>query len=142
LTIDSLADVDFAYSPPFATALDPVTHAANSLRNKMDGLVKSLLPSELKSKEKRGDNFLILDVRKDEEIKRFGKLEYNWINIPLGELKNRAHELPKDSEIIIVCRSAVRAWIAYTILSRYGYSNMAILEGGMYSWGYDLKKCT
>ena len=133
LTIDDLADVDLAYSPPFATALDPVTHAANSLKNKMDGLIKSLPPSELKSKGERGDDFTILDVRKEEEIKRFGRLEYNWINIPLGELKNRASELPKDKQIIIVCKSAVRAWIAYTILLRHGYTNIAILEGGMCS---------
>ena len=138
LTIDSVADIDLAYSPPFATALDPVTHAANSLRNKMDGLIMSLSPSELKIKEQRGDDFLILDVRNAEEIKNFGKLKYNAINIPLGELKARAAELPNDIEIIIVCRSAIRAWNAYSILLRYGRSNMAVLEGGMVSWSYEL----
>ena len=138
LTIDDLADVDLAYSPPFATALDPVTHAANSLKNKMDGLVKSLAPFELKSKGERGDDFTVLDVRKEEEIKRFGRIKFNWINIPLGELKNRASELPKDKEMIIVCKSAVRAWMAYTILLRYGYSNIKILEGGMSSWMYEV----
>ncbi|MCL2147162.1 MAG: FAD-dependent oxidoreductase [Synergistaceae bacterium] len=138
LTVDDLADVDLAYSPPFATALDPVTHAANSLKNKMDGLIKSLSPLELKSKGERGDNFTILDVRKEEEIKRFGKLKYNWINIPLGELKNRVNELPKDNGIIIVCKSAVRAWIAYTMLLRFDFPDIAILEGGMCSWGYEV----
>ncbi|MCL1876298.1 MAG: FAD-dependent oxidoreductase [Synergistaceae bacterium] len=138
LTIDSLSDVDLAYSPPFATALDPVTHAANSMKNKMDGLIKSLPPSELKSKELRGDSFTILDVRTSDEIKCFGKLKYNGINIPLGELNARAGEIPKDKEIIIVCRSAIRAWIAYTIMLRHGFSNMAALEGGMVSWGYGL----
>jgi NADPH-dependent 2,4-dienoyl-CoA reductase/sulfur reductase-like enzyme len=138
LMIDELADVDLAYSPPFNTALDPVTHAANSLKNKMDGLVKSLPPLELKAMGERKGNFTILDVRKEEEIKRFGRLKYSGINIPLGELKNRATELPTDKEIIIVCKSAVRAWIAYSILLRYGYSNMAVLEGGMCSWGYEV----
>ncbi|MCL2767681.1 MAG: FAD-dependent oxidoreductase, partial [Synergistaceae bacterium] len=137
LTIDSVADIDLAYSPPFATALDPVTHAANSLRNKMDGFIRSLSPSELRIKEQRGDNFMILDVRNYEEIKRFGKLKYNVVNIPLGELKTRVTELPKESDIVIVCRSAVRAWNAYSILSRFGYSNMTVLEGGMVSWCYE-----
>ncbi|MCL1941383.1 MAG: FAD-dependent oxidoreductase [Synergistaceae bacterium] len=140
LTIDSLADADLAYSPPYATALDPVTHAANSLRNKMDGLIRSLPPSELKAKGLRGDDFTILDVRSREEVKRFGKLKYNWINIPLGELVTRAEELPKDKEMIIVCRSAVRAWSAYSMLLRHGFTKMEVLEGGMVSWGYEIEK--
>ena len=138
LTIDSLPDTDLAYSPPFATALDPVIHAANSLRNKMDGHIKSLSPSELKSKGDRGESFLVLDVRNDIEIKRVGKLKYDMINIPLGELKTRVSELPKDNEIIISCRSAVRAWNAYSILRRFGYTNMFVLEGGMCSWPYEV----
>lgn len=139
LTIDALADTDLAYSPPYATALDPVTHAANSMKNKIDGLIKSLPPSELKLKGERGDDFIILDVRNSGEINRFGKLEYDGLNIPLGELDARACELPKDKEIILVCKSAIRAWIAYSILLRHGCSNMAVLEGGMVSWGYDFK---
>ena len=53
MTVDMLADADFAYAPPFATALDPTTHAANTLRNKMDGLVRTYSPAELKARMER-----------------------------------------------------------------------------------------
>ncbi len=37
MTVDMLADLDLAYAPPFNTALDALHHAANLVRNKMEG---------------------------------------------------------------------------------------------------------
>ena len=34
LTIDMLGNTDVAYAPPYSTALDPVTHAANALKTR------------------------------------------------------------------------------------------------------------
>jgi NADPH-dependent 2,4-dienoyl-CoA reductase/sulfur reductase-like enzyme/rhodanese-related sulfurtransferase len=143
LTVDHLADVDLAYAPPFSSALDPVTHAANALRNKMDGLMSGCSPAELKAKAERGESFVILDVRGEGELKRFGKLPFDkspweFRHIPLGELKARATELPRDREIIVVCRAGVRAWTAYSMLRRRGYTKSAVLEGGMAAWPYEV----
>jgi NADPH-dependent 2,4-dienoyl-CoA reductase/sulfur reductase-like enzyme/rhodanese-related sulfurtransferase len=134
LTVDDLADTDLAYAPPFSSALDPVTHAANALRNKMDGLMKSYSPAQLKAKGQKGDDFVILDVRNEKELLRFGKLPYELLHIPLGDLRQRERTLPEKREIVIVCRVAVRAWSAYSILARLGYKNIAVLEGGMSAW--------
>jgi NADPH-dependent 2,4-dienoyl-CoA reductase/sulfur reductase-like enzyme/rhodanese-related sulfurtransferase len=141
LTVDDLANTDLAYAPPFSSALDPITHAANALRNKMDGLVKSYSPSQLKAKAERGDDFLLLDVRNGEELEQFGKLPWELLHIPLGELKEKGRKgglIPETREVVIVCRAGVRAWSAYAMLSRYGYTNLNVLEGGMSAWPYEI----
>jgi NADPH-dependent 2,4-dienoyl-CoA reductase/sulfur reductase-like enzyme/rhodanese-related sulfurtransferase len=141
LTVDDLADLDLGYAPPFSTALDPVTHAANVLRNKMDGLLVSYNPSELLAKASRGDRFLLLDVRTPEEVATQGKLPFDsQTNIPLGALWKRAGELPRDMEIIALCKISVRGWDAYSILKGLGFSNVALLEGGILAWPYELRK--
>jgi NADPH-dependent 2,4-dienoyl-CoA reductase/sulfur reductase-like enzyme/rhodanese-related sulfurtransferase len=139
-----LADTDLAYAPPFSSALDPVTHAANALSNKMRDMMKSCGPAELKAKAERGEDFLVLDVREKRELELFGTLPYELLHIPLGELKERTEEtapscgIPRNREVVIVCRAGVRAWSAYSMLARRGYWRLLVLEGGMSAWPYPL----
>lgn len=46
------------------------------------------------------------------------------VNIPLGEVQDRMAEIPKDEEVIVYCRSGVRAGNAVQILQSAGYSNV------------------
>ncbi|MDR1874508.1 MAG: FAD-dependent oxidoreductase [Synergistaceae bacterium] len=138
LTVDALADADLAYAPPFSSALDPVTHAANALRNKMGGLMPGCSPTELMAKVARNEDFIVLDVREAKELKRFGVLPAGELrHIPLGDLRTRMEELPRDREIVVVCRAGVRAWSAAAMLKRYGYTKSVVLEGGMSAWPYE-----
>ncbi len=43
------------------------------------------------------------------------------VNIPLPELRARLGELPRDREILVICRSAVRAYYATRILLQNGF---------------------
>ena len=54
------------------------------------------------------------------------------INIPRTLLRDRLDELPRDSEINIVCRSAQRAYYATRILEQNGFKAKNI-SGGMLS---------
>lgn len=138
LTVNDLADTDFAYAPPYATALDPMTQTANVLRNKMEGLLKSYSPLELMEKIEAGEDFLLVDVRTPGELEEQGRLPFeNQINIPLGALWNRASELPKDKEIIAFCKVSLRGWDAMTVLRANGFEKIAILEGGVVGWPFD-----
>lgn len=139
LTIEDLADLDIAYAPPFTTALDPVTHAANSLRNKMDGLMRSYSPSELMEKFEKDDDPLLVDLRTPDEIENQGDLPFETINIPLGQFWEKAPTLPRDREIITYCKISVRGWDAHSILKRLGYNNIAVLEGGIVGWPFEKK---
>ena len=137
LTIDELADVDSGYAPPFATAMDAITHAANALRNKIDGLLCSCSASELKAKAENKEAFLVLDVRTAKEPENFGRLPYDTIHIPLGELKKRKGELTRERELVILCKAGARAWSAYAMLRSNGYAKLCVLEGGMSAWPYE-----
>ena len=53
-------------------------------------------------------------------------------NIPLPELRARLRELPKDREILVICRSAQRAYYATRILLQNGFKARS-LSGGMLS---------
>lgn len=140
MTVDLLADGDFAYAPPFATALDPNTHAANALKNKMDGLVRTYQAAELKERMTSSNPPLLLDVRTPGELEMQGRLPYEFINIPLGKLRERMGELPKDREIVTFCKISVRGWDAIAALRSAGFENAALLEGGVMAWPYELVK--
>ncbi|MEA5077769.1 MAG: rhodanese-like domain-containing protein, partial [Anaerolineaceae bacterium] len=60
--------------------------------------------------------------------------------IPLGELANRLSELPKDQEIVVVCRSGNRSAQGRDILLNAGFTNVTSMAGGMNQWsaaGYE-----
>lgn len=139
-TVDQLANFDLAYAPPFATALDAITHAANSVRNKLDGMAKSISPLEVKAKINRGEDFILLDVRYSMEFDSI-RLPYdNVILIPLDELAKRVGELPIDQEIITYCTISVRGYEAQLILEGKGFKNVKFLEGGLTAWPYEIEK--
>jgi rhodanese-related sulfurtransferase len=76
------------------------------------------------------DNGFLLDVRNPPEL----AVEQvpGALNIPLPELRGRLKELPKDREILVICRSAQRAYYATRILLQNGFKAKNI-SGGMLS---------
>ena len=52
------------------------------------------------------------------------------VNIPLGQLRSRLGELPRDRDIHVICRSGGRAYFATRILLQNGFKART-LSGGM-----------
>lgn len=73
----------------------------------------------------------LLDVRQPEEF-RSGHISGAKL-IPLSELRQRLNELPKDREIICVCRSGSRSSTATRQLGDAGF-RVKNLNGGMNAW--------
>ncbi|MEM1578407.1 MAG: FAD-dependent oxidoreductase [Archaeoglobaceae archaeon] len=118
MSIEDISNLDLAYSPPYAPAIDPVITSAHVAMNKRDGLLDS-------TRELKG---LVIDVRNEDEVKR---KPLNFArNLPLSELRERAEELPKDMEITTICSIGVRAYLASRILKSMGYKAKAF-EGGI-----------
>ena len=133
-TVHDLANFDLAYAPPYAPAIDTLIHSANTIRNKIDGLFETISSFELKEKLDRGEDFVILDIRYEEEVKKFKRIEDSRVvNIPYTELRERYKELPKDKEIVIVCQIGNRAYDAYRFLKSKGF-NCKALDGGLAFW--------
>jgi len=139
-TVDQLANLDVAYAPPFSPALDTITTAANVLRNRLDGTTRALSFSQLKEKLDRGDDLVILDVRLPIEIEMEGRISGDhFAAIPLGELRSRLDEIPRNKEIVTVCKVGLRAYEAERILCGAGFANVGFLDGGITLWPYGMK---
>jgi rhodanese-related sulfurtransferase len=68
--------------------------------------------------ESRSTRAVIVDVRDVDETMS-GMLE-GAINIPVGQIRDRLAELPKDKEIITHCCTGIRAEMAYDVLKENG----------------------
>jgi rhodanese-related sulfurtransferase len=75
------------------------------------------------------DGFL-LDVR--EQVELAVEQLPEAVNIPLGQLRARLDELPRDREIHVICRSGQRAYTATRMLSQKGF-DASVVSGGMLS---------
>ncbi len=139
-TVDDVFETDMAYAPPFSPAIDNLMVAANVIQNKMDGLINAYAPSEVKEKLDRGDDFVILDVRTPKELEQM-KLPYdNVVHIPLGMVRKRApEELPRDKEIVCICKISLRGYEAARMLKAAGFNpeNIRLLDGGIVAWPYE-----
>ncbi|RLE46066.1 MAG: pyridine nucleotide-disulfide oxidoreductase, partial [Candidatus Methanomethylicota archaeon] len=132
-TIDQISNLDLAYAPPYSAALDVVITAANTARNKRDGLVEGITVSEAKEKLEKED-VVILDVRAENEFKQKRIESDKVIHIPILELRDRINEIPRDKEIIIICQLGLRSYIASRILKGNGFKNVKIIDGGFAFW--------
>lgn len=117
LTVFDLEDLELSYAPPFGSSRDPVNNigfaAANILRG--DCPVRHWDESaELNSAE-----WFRLDVREEEEL-AVGAVE-GAHNIPLGELRSRLAELPKDKKILVNCATGQRSYFATRLLRQKGF---------------------
>jgi rhodanese-related sulfurtransferase len=76
------------------------------------------------------DSRFLLDVRNPQELAV--ESVPGAVNIPLPQLRARLGELPRDREILVICRSGQRAYYATRILLQNGF-NARNISGGMLS---------
>jgi rhodanese-related sulfurtransferase len=137
-SLRDVADLDLGYAPLYSTAIDPIAHATNVVRNKIDDLARGILAEELKKKLDDGDDLILLDVRMPEEIARISFKDPRLRLIPVAQLRRRYEELPENSEIVIVCATGFRAYEAQRFLNGRNYKDVKFLEGGISAWPYQL----
>ena len=77
---------------------------------------------------------LMVDVRKKDEVAKLAYDVENIINIPLNELEANLDKIPKDKQLVMVCRSGNRSRKAANILMENGYTNLVNMDGGMLAW--------
>jgi rhodanese-related sulfurtransferase len=54
--------------------------------------------------------------------------------IPLGELAARVNEVPRDKDVVVVCRSGNRSQEGRDILRHAGLARVASMTGGVREW--------
>jgi rhodanese-related sulfurtransferase len=122
-TVYDLEEAELCYAPQFGSAKDPVNFA---------GMVSAdVLRGDMPlSHWECVDGAFLLDVREPAEL----ALEQapGAVNIPVGELRARLGELPRDRDILVICRSGQRAYYATRVLLQDGF-RARTLSGGFLS---------
>jgi rhodanese-related sulfurtransferase len=125
-TVFDLAEAELCYAPQYGAAKDPVNVCGMIAANVVRGDV------ELADWRSLGNTTaLILDVRDPAEFEQ-GAIE-GAINIPLGQLRERVEELPRNREIWINCGVGQRAYYACRLLTQRGFKPRN-LSGGYESY--------
>ncbi len=97
--------------------------------------IRSLSPRE--AYEICSKNGVMLDIREEylNQFKKFGVPDF--VQIPLSQLEKELSRVPKDKVIIVADSSGLHCREACAILERSGYTQIALLAGGMVEWERD-----
>jgi glyoxylase-like metal-dependent hydrolase (beta-lactamase superfamily II) len=115
-----------------ATTAPPPANMAAILRHNLgEADAATVAPRELQTLRDGGAAPFLLDVRTPLEFESERLADSR--NIPLPELDARVDEIPGDREVVVVCRTGVRATIAAEALARAG-RRARVLEGGVQAW--------
>jgi NADPH-dependent 2,4-dienoyl-CoA reductase/sulfur reductase-like enzyme/rhodanese-related sulfurtransferase len=125
LGVRELAELELAYAPPYGSAKDPVNFAGFVATNLLDGT------ADVAHADAIPEGALLLDVREPSEHAA-GAIPGSTL-IPLGMLRARLAELPKDREIVAYCAVGIRGYLAERILKQEGF-RARNLSGGFTTW--------
>ncbi len=120
-TVDQLAAMDFAYAPPFSTAIHPFAQSINILMNKLDGGLESITPQEYANGAAEGYEIIDCALAPALPDKKY---------VDLTRIEGDIPGLDKDAKLLLVCTKGRRAYMAQNRMKYYGYTNTKVLEGG------------
>ncbi|MCH5276958.1 MAG: FAD-dependent oxidoreductase [Desulfovibrionaceae bacterium] len=132
-TLNDLANLEVAYAPPFAAAMDVVNTVANVADNVLAGRHKVVGAGEFVSMwERRAENHcVVVDGRPAQAGHELAeKYPGLWLTIPMEELAERMHEIPRDRPVALICNSGSRAYDMQLKMRRAGIDSVNS-EGGM-----------
>ena len=125
MSVYTLQDLELTYAPPFGSARDVDNQAGMVASNVLKGDEAICHTEELLL---GASDQIVLDVRNPPELEASGTFP-NAINIPLDQLRQRLHELPKDKELLVACQVGLRGHVACRMLIQHGFK-VRNLTGG------------
>ncbi len=131
LTVFDLQDVEPCYAPPYNSAKDPVNMLGYYASNIIEDMVEIVQWNEVDDIVK--ENGVIIDVREEFELVT-GSMPRS-IHIPLGELRNRINEIPKDKKLYATCQVGLRGYVACRVLEQHGLKCTNI-DGGVKTYQF------
>lgn len=120
-SVADLEHLDFAYAPPFSTAIHPFSHTINILKNKINGEFETFTPEEYAKGAAK--EYRLIDVSIKPSIEGAKYLDLTKID---GEVPG----MGKDEKLLLVCAKGKRAYLTQNRLKFYGYTGTKVLEGG------------
>jgi len=122
-SVYDLEEAELCYAPQFGSAKDAVNFAGMVAADVLRGDMPL-------AQWDATDHAFLLDVR--EPIELAVERVPGAVDIPLGQLRARLSELPRDREILVICRSGQRAYYAMRMLVQKGF-NARTISGGTLS---------
>lgn len=122
--IEDLFDLEFAYSPPYSPALDPLFVLGAIAANQEDDALVGLSPST------SFEGFTLVDVRTEEEADSYPIVEGMTV-IPIEEFRGRIQSVPEGETVLVVCARGTRSSEAARMLMQFGRTGVFYLSGGM-----------
>lgn len=123
MKLDDFDTLDFAYAPPFSTAIHPFVTACYILENKIDGIFDSMTPAEFIAGAAKG--YTVLDAQPAPAIPNARWIDLSSVNGPIEGLE-------KDAPLLLVCAKGKRGYFLQNRLKAFGYTNTKVLEGGAF----------
>ena len=120
-TLTQLSDLDFAYAPPFSTAIHPFAHTLNVLKNKISGRFETFTPAEYAAG--KAEDYRLVDVSIQPTTEGAPYVELTDVNGPI-------EGFDPEEKLLLVCNKGKRAYLLQNRMKFYGYKNTTALEGG------------
>lgn len=95
-------------------------------------MVKNITPAELKRRLDSGESLIVIDVREDWEL-AITRVPFAT-HIPMDEIIERVDEIPKDRQVVFMCKAGGRSAQVASYLATRGYPDSLNLEGGILNW--------
>lgn len=95
-------------------------------------LVKEICPS--KTQQRLANGAILVDVREMDEVKQLAYDVPNIINLPLSVFAEYFADLPRDKELVVVCKSGVRSLRAAGFLVNHGFDKVVNMKHGIIRW--------
>ncbi len=99
-------------------------------------MIPQLTARELHERIGRGEKPFVLDVREGWEL-AICQLP-GATHIPMRQIQQRVAELPRETEIVVMCHHGVRSQHVAQYLQSLGFDKLLNLAGGIAAWSRDV----
>lgn len=142
-TVQDISNLELAYSPPFASAMDVLNAVANVADNILGGRNRPITSSAFAElwENRETNNLIVLDCRDRDNAEKFlEKHPDYWMNITAETVQEHVDQVPKDKQVVLLCNTGGRSYEAQIKLDKAGVHNTVNLQGGwgnLRIWGLD-----
>ncbi len=121
--VEDFDTLDFAYAPPFSTAIHPFVQACYILENKMAGAFETFTPAEYAMGKANG--YRVIDAHPAAAIPGAKWIDLSKVTAPLDGIGT-------EEKLLLVCAKGKRGYFLQNRLKALGYTNTRVLEGGAF----------
>ena len=124
--VEDISNLEVAYAPPFASAMDVVNVVGNVADNVLAGRFTPVTADQFMDmwKNREKNNVFFIDARPAAAGRAVQEKHPDWHAIPLEEVAARVNEVPKDRPVAIICNTGLRAYDGLLVLARHGITDV------------------